>query len=131
MTVTLQKKMCMLGGFSVGKTSLVRRFLHSVFSDTYLTACPLALLDRSSLTTAQRHLVETGLLAGDSLMGLLNDILDLSRMQVGRLSLRPAPFLLRPLLGHRRAALRERCRRLLPAGPVDINATAWAASART
>ena len=27
----------MLGGFSVGKTSLVRRFVHTVFSDTYLT----------------------------------------------------------------------------------------------
>jgi hypothetical protein len=27
----------MLGGFSVGKTSLVRRFVQSVFSDTYLT----------------------------------------------------------------------------------------------
>ena len=37
MTVTLQKKICMLGGFSVGKTSLVKRFVESVFSETYLT----------------------------------------------------------------------------------------------
>jgi hypothetical protein len=37
MIVSLQKKLCMLGGFGVGKTSLVRRFVHSVFSDTYLT----------------------------------------------------------------------------------------------
>jgi small GTP-binding protein len=37
MSVSLQKKLCMLGGFGVGKTSLVRRFVHSVFSDTYLT----------------------------------------------------------------------------------------------
>jgi small GTP-binding protein len=34
---TLQKKICMLGGFSVGNTSLVRRFVASVFSETYLT----------------------------------------------------------------------------------------------
>jgi small GTP-binding protein len=27
----------MLGGFSVGKTSLIKRFVQSVFSDTYLT----------------------------------------------------------------------------------------------
>jgi small GTP-binding protein len=27
----------MLGGFGVGKTSLVSRFVHSIFSDTYLT----------------------------------------------------------------------------------------------
>ncbi|MDA0657424.1 MAG: GTP-binding protein [Planctomycetota bacterium] len=33
----LQKKMCMLGAFAVGKTSLVSRFVHSVFSDRYLT----------------------------------------------------------------------------------------------
>jgi len=33
----LQKKVCMLGSFSVGKTSLVRRFMESIFSDAYLT----------------------------------------------------------------------------------------------
>jgi len=37
MTAMLQKKICMLGGFSVGKTSLVKRYVHSVFSETYLT----------------------------------------------------------------------------------------------
>jgi small GTP-binding protein len=37
MTALLQKKICMLGGFSVGKTSLVRRYIQSVFSDAYLT----------------------------------------------------------------------------------------------
>ena len=37
MTASLQKKICMLGGFSVGKTSLVKRFVQSVFSETYLT----------------------------------------------------------------------------------------------
>jgi len=33
----LQKKVCMLGGFGVGKTSLVSRFVSSMFSDKYLT----------------------------------------------------------------------------------------------
>jgi small GTP-binding protein len=32
-----QKKICMLGAFAVGKTSLVRRYVDSVFSDAYLT----------------------------------------------------------------------------------------------
>ena len=32
----IQKKICMLGGFGVGKTSLVSRFVTSIFSDTYL-----------------------------------------------------------------------------------------------
>ncbi|MGB9070205.1 MAG: Rab family GTPase [Candidatus Acidiferrales bacterium] len=33
----LQKKICMLGSFSVGKTSLVKRFVESIFSERYLT----------------------------------------------------------------------------------------------
>jgi len=33
----IQKKICMLGSFAVGKTSLVRRFIESIFSDTYQT----------------------------------------------------------------------------------------------
>jgi small GTP-binding protein len=33
----LQKKICLLGAFGVGKTSLVRRYVHTIFSDSYLT----------------------------------------------------------------------------------------------
>lgn len=32
-----QKKICMLGAFSVGKTSLVKRFVSSLFDEKYLT----------------------------------------------------------------------------------------------
>jgi small GTP-binding protein len=33
----IQKKICMLGTFAVGKTSLVRRFVESIYSDEYHT----------------------------------------------------------------------------------------------
>ncbi len=33
----IKKKICMLGAFAVGKTSLVQRYVHSIFSDKYHT----------------------------------------------------------------------------------------------
>jgi SAM-dependent methyltransferase len=43
----------------------------------------------------------------------------------------PAGAYLASLTPDRRAALREQCRRLLPAGPFEVSATAWAAVSRT
>lgn len=34
----LQKKICILGGTAVGKTSLVKQFVEGIFSDKYLTS---------------------------------------------------------------------------------------------
>ena len=53
MTVTLQKKICMLGGFSVGKTSLVKRFVESVFSETYLTTVGVK-IDKKTVVLSDR-----------------------------------------------------------------------------
>lgn len=33
----MKKKICMLGAFAVGKTSLVQQYVHSIFSDKYRT----------------------------------------------------------------------------------------------
>lgn len=35
--LVIQKKVCLLGDFAVGKTSLVRRFVHDLFDDKYIT----------------------------------------------------------------------------------------------
>ncbi|OQA42199.1 MAG: Ras family protein [Chloroflexi bacterium ADurb.Bin325] len=35
--VALSKKICLLGDFAVGKTSLVRRFVYNLFDDKYLS----------------------------------------------------------------------------------------------
>lgn len=52
----INKKICMLGSFAVGKTSLVQRFVHSIFSDRYLSTLGVKIskkeldLDGSALT---------------------------------------------------------------------------------
>src|ERR1700741_4519841 len=53
MTVPRQKKICMLGGFSVGKTSLVKRFVESVFSESYLTTVGVK-IDKRTVESAGR-----------------------------------------------------------------------------
>ncbi|MFZ2018317.1 MAG: Rab family GTPase [Methyloceanibacter sp.] len=53
MTAALQKKICMLGGFSVGKTSLVKRYVQSVFSETYLTTVGVK-IDKKTVDLSDR-----------------------------------------------------------------------------
>jgi small GTP-binding protein len=53
MSATIQKKICMLGAFSVGKTSLVKRFVASVFSETYLTTVGVK-IDKKTVDLAGR-----------------------------------------------------------------------------
>jgi small GTP-binding protein len=51
----LQKKICLLGAFGVGKTSLVRRFVDTIFSDTYLTTVGVK-IDKKVLTVGAEEL---------------------------------------------------------------------------
>src|ERR1044071_878476 len=43
----------MLGGFSVGKTSLVKRYVHSVFSESYLTTVGVK-IDKKTVDLSDR-----------------------------------------------------------------------------
>ena len=45
----LKKKLCLLGSYGVGKTSLVARFVHSMFSDKYHTTVGVK-IDKKTLT---------------------------------------------------------------------------------
>lgn len=47
----IQKKICMVGSFGVGKTSLVARFVRSIFSDKYLTTIGVK-IDKKQLVVA-------------------------------------------------------------------------------
>jgi len=50
----IQKKVCMLGGFAVGKTSLVARFVTSIFSDKYLTTVGVKIEKKSVQVSNQQ-----------------------------------------------------------------------------
>jgi len=54
-TAVLQKKVCMLGAVGVGKTSLVRRFVESIFSDRYLATVGVK-IDRKSVSLGATQL---------------------------------------------------------------------------
>ncbi len=45
----IQKKVCMIGASGVGKTSLVAKFVHSMFSDKYLTTVGVK-IDKKTIT---------------------------------------------------------------------------------
>lgn len=50
----IQKKICMLGAFAVGKTSLVGRFVSSLFSEDYLTTVGVK-IDKKTMTVADEE----------------------------------------------------------------------------
>lgn len=52
----IQKKICMLGTFAVGKTSLVRRFVESIYSDKYHTTVGVK-IDKKQVEAAGQELL--------------------------------------------------------------------------
>ena len=64
----IQKKICLLGDFAVGKTSLIRRFVNNEFSEKYLTTIGVHITKREViLNDSQVNLVIWDL-AGDDLL---------------------------------------------------------------
>jgi small GTP-binding protein len=92
--VIQKKKVCMLGSFSVGKTSLVRRYVKSMFDEKYLTTVGV---------TVDKKEIQVG---GDTVMIMLWDIYGEDEFQKLRISyLRGANGYLLVADGTRRATL--------------------------
>ncbi|MDE0838361.1 MAG: GTP-binding protein [Kiritimatiellae bacterium] len=67
----IKKKVCMLGAFSVGKTSLVRQFVTSVFSDKYLTTVGVKVNKKSiTLETTDMDLLIWDIYGEDNLQSI-------------------------------------------------------------
>jgi len=73
-----KKKVCLVGDFAVGKTSLTRRFVNNIFSDKYLTTVGVKIDTKVvSCTTADGTEVTTKLvvwdIAGESTVTSINE----------------------------------------------------------
>ena len=59
------KKICLLGDFSVGKTSLVRRFVHNRFDDQYISTIGVKVSRKTVVLPVADDLVELTLMVWD------------------------------------------------------------------
>jgi len=51
----ISKKICMVGVFSVGKTSLVKQYVYSIFSDTYISSVGVK-ISKKTVTVGDREI---------------------------------------------------------------------------
>jgi len=61
----IQKKVCMVGTSGVGKTSLVAKFVHSMFSDKYLTTVGVKIDKKTVAVDGNEVMLMIWDLAGD------------------------------------------------------------------
>jgi len=76
---------------SRAKSEFLSRVSHELRTPLASTIGFADLLLLTELTDQQRHYARTVLKAGDHLLALVNDILDIARIEAGRLSLSPEP----------------------------------------
>ncbi len=63
--LTLSKKVCLLGDFAVGKTSLVRRFVYDYFDDQYLSTIGVKVSRKTISLAHGQDIVELTLMLWD------------------------------------------------------------------
>ncbi len=80
------------------KASFVAVVSHEIRTPLNAVLGSLALLDQSDLSSSQRRLALAAREAGQALLDLVNDVLDMSRLEAGRLELHPDVVDLRALL---------------------------------
>lgn len=64
-SAVINKKVCLLGDFGVGKTSLVRRFVYERFEDKYLSTIGVKISRKTLSLTVQDKLVDLSIILWD------------------------------------------------------------------
>ncbi len=80
------------------KSRFVAIVSHEIRTPLNTLLSAMMMLHASDLPAGERGILGVARQSGDALLGLLDDILEMSRADAGQLALRPAVFALRPLL---------------------------------
>ncbi|MFC4761896.1 hybrid sensor histidine kinase/response regulator [Dyella koreensis] len=83
---------------SHAKSTFVATMSHEIRTPLNGILGHLELLTRSSLDAAQRERLDRIRLSADTLLGIISDVLDFSRIEAGQLDIDPVPFRLRTLV---------------------------------
>lgn len=94
----LREAQAMADAANQAKSRFVAIVSHEIRTPLNALLNTLHLLAGGTMGLTQRALVDTAQQSGDALLALINDILEMSRMEAGQLTLRPSVFALRPLL---------------------------------
>ncbi|WP_272698943.1 PAS domain-containing hybrid sensor histidine kinase/response regulator [Desulfovibrio sp. Fe33] len=92
MAAELEKAMAKAEAASLAKNEFLANMSHEIRTPLNGLLGMLQLMQLSSLEPLQRDYLETALNSGRSLLQVLNDILDLSKVESGKLELEPVPF---------------------------------------
>ena len=104
---------------SQAKSAFLANMSHEIRTPFHGLMGMLSLLREAGLTPKQIDYLHTATESADHLLALLNDILDMSQLESGRMSLAPAPVELRALLREAEALMRPQASAKLLALHID------------
>jgi len=112
---------------SLAKSQFLATMSHEIRTPMNGVMGSLELLRHSTLDADQRRLVRTAMGSGQSLMGIVNDVLDHAKIEAGKLVLVAAPFSLHALVSAVEALFRgnAQAKHLVLASVVDAGAEDW------
>lgn len=98
-TIALENAKARAEAAGLAKSNFLAMMSHEIRTPLNAVLGILTLLERSSLGPVQREQVKTARSSAESLLLILNDILDLSRLEAGGMTYRNRPYSIRRLAG--------------------------------